>query len=94
MIPVYTICPLVMISWSNPTLEKMRMKKLPAIFALTALGGLAAAQPSVAPAPGELRISQDSLVHYVQWLSDDAREGRGTGEPGCEAAASWLAQEV
>ena len=36
-------------------------------------------------------ISPDSLIDDVKWLADDAREGRMTGSPGCEASAQWIA---
>jgi hypothetical protein len=40
---------------------------------------------------GRDRIEADSLMAHVRWLADDAREGRMTGSPGADAAASWIA---
>jgi peptidase M28-like protein/PDZ domain-containing protein len=47
--------------------------------------------PARASQSGLEAISGDSLVSDVRWLADDAREGRMTGSPGCEASAEWIA---
>jgi len=57
---------------------------------LTVLGLLAS--EATAAAPGTRLISADSLDAYGVWLADDAREGRFTGSPGCEAAGAWVAE--
>jgi Tol biopolymer transport system component len=36
-------------------------------------------------------ITKADLQHEVEWLADEKREGRMTGTPGAQAAASWLA---
>ncbi len=55
-------------------------------------GTAASASPAVAPASGQLLVSPDSLIESVRWLADDAREGRMTGSPGCEASAAYIAR--
>jgi len=47
-------------------------------------GEPAAAQPSAA----------DRVAADVAWLADDAREGRGVGTAGIDAAADWLAEQM
>jgi peptidase M28-like protein/PDZ domain-containing protein/PA domain-containing protein len=65
------------------------------IFVLAVLGLAGTslrAQGGDAPAKTGLDlISPDSLIEDVKWLADDAREGRMTGSPGCEASAQWIA---
>ena len=56
------------------------------ILASTVLVG-----PARAAQSGLEAISGDSLISDVRWLADDAREGRMTGSPGCEASANWIA---
>src|SRR3954465_3495221 len=53
------------------------------------VGGCRTAEPSPAPtaAPDADRILRD-----VAWLADDRLEGRGTGTPGNDSAAAWLAR--
>lgn len=64
------------------------------MFALLGLD-LGAASPALSresgPQDGRDLISPDSLMSYVRWLADDAREGRMTGSPGGKAAADWIA---
>jgi Tol biopolymer transport system component len=36
-------------------------------------------------------ISKTDLEHEVEWLADEKRDGRGTGTPGAQASAQWLA---
>ncbi|MDB4907667.1 MAG: peptidase [Gemmatimonadetes bacterium] len=52
---------------------------------------LAACRPTLgssAPlAPDSLRIRRD-----IEWLADDAREGRGTGSAGNDSSAAWIAR--
>jgi Tol biopolymer transport system component len=37
------------------------------------------------------KISEADLRHEVEWLADEARDGRMTGSPGAQATAHWLA---
>jgi Tol biopolymer transport system component len=37
------------------------------------------------------KISEADLRHEVEWLANEARDGRMTGSPGAQAAANWLA---
>lgn len=46
---------------------------------------------ATAPAP---EITAEELRGHVRWLSDDAREGRRTGEPGCYRAADYLVSKL
>jgi len=58
------------------------------VFTATALASLlpiSCARPRF-PAP-------DPWWAHVRWLADDARQGRGTGTPGYQAAADYVAQE-
>ena len=41
-------------------------------------------EPAIVPGPA------DAYMADVAWLADDAREGRGLGSPGLDAAADWL----
>jgi hypothetical protein len=54
-----------------------------------ALGTSLAHAQSAPPAPA----SVDRITHDVAWLADDAREGRGVGTAGLEAAAAYIAEE-
>ena len=64
------------------------------LFATTlSVVSFAGQRPEVSRAPGKLILSADSLISHVRWLSDDAREGRGTGFTGCDVAATWLADQ-
>jgi len=81
----------------HPSPPWIRVLVLPAALALVAAGFLLpgapapAAPAAVAPASGKLLVSPDSLIESVKWLADDAREGRMTGSPGCEASARYIA---
>jgi hypothetical protein len=55
------------------------------------VGAIVLVGPARASQSGLETISGDSLVSDVRWLADDAREGRMTGSPGCEASAQWIA---
>lgn len=46
---------------------------------------------ATAPAP---EITAEELSDHVRWLSDDAQEGRRTGEPGAYRAADYLAEHL
>ena len=39
-------------------------------------------------------FSQKSLIEHVRWLADPAREGRGIGTKGLEAAAEYVAEQL
>jgi Zn-dependent M28 family amino/carboxypeptidase len=68
------------------TLFARTLSVLVTIFALAAPLGQA---QSTAPSPESVqRITSD-----VAWLADDAREGRGVGTAGLEAAAAYVAEE-
>jgi len=54
-------------------------------------GAVVLVGPARASQSGLEAISGDSLISDVRWLADDAREGRMTGSPGCEASARWIA---
>ena len=78
---------------SDPSCRQSRLSPLVA-FILLGLGlGLASPAFSAESGPqdGADVISADSLISYVRWLADDAREGRMTGAPGGRAAANWIA---
>ena len=55
------------------------------------LGAVVLVVPARASQGGLEAISGDSLISDVRWLADNAREGRMTGSPGCEASAQWIA---
>ena len=55
-------------------------------LAIAVASGRAAAQPSPAPAADPARLRGD-----VATLAQDAWEGRGTGTPGNDSAATWIA---
>jgi Tol biopolymer transport system component len=40
------------------------------------------------------RSAADRMAADVAWLADDAREGRGVGTAGIDAAADWLAEQM
>jgi Tol biopolymer transport system component len=55
-----------------------------------------AASPKRSQTSGEAgtfspRITEADLRHEVEWLADEARDGRMTGSAGAQAAAKWLA---
>lgn len=39
-------------------------------------------------------IKAEELKNHVEWLSADAREGRMSGEPGCDAARDYIKREL
>jgi hypothetical protein len=47
-------------------------------------------EPALPPAPP---MDAGRIAADVTWLADDAREGRGAGTQGLEAAAAWLADQ-
>lgn len=51
--------------------------------------------PACAAAPGGVRpvVTVDELRAHVEWLADDAREGRRAGTEGERAAAAYVARE-
>jgi Zn-dependent M28 family amino/carboxypeptidase len=71
------------------------MKRLNALFAallLLALSQGAPAQRRAAPTPGA--INEQFLRAHIKYLSDDQLEGRGTGAPGGELAAKYIAAQL
>jgi Zn-dependent M28 family amino/carboxypeptidase len=78
-----------------------RTVALLAALALLASASGVAAQPGegtaagLSPAERQLtrRITVDAIKAYTMALADDAMEGRGTGQPGADKAARWLAAE-
>jgi Zn-dependent M28 family amino/carboxypeptidase len=72
-----------------PNATKYRRTVLLWIVAAVTVAPIARAQtaPSTAPAaPAVERVTQD-----LRWLADDAREGRGVGTDGLDAAAQYIA---
>jgi len=63
-----------------------RLLTLAAVLCPIAAGTLVAQTTSTAP-PSSARITQE-----VAWLADDAREGRGVGTAGLDAAADYIAK--
>jgi hypothetical protein len=61
--------------------------------ALLMLAGCAAWPPWQAPLPPAPPFDSARIADDVRWLADDAREGRGPGTAGLDAAAAWLAEE-
>ncbi len=61
--------------------------------ALLALAGCATWPPWERPLPPAPPIDAARIAADVRWLADDAREGRGAGTQGLDAAAAWLADE-
>jgi hypothetical protein len=59
--------------------------------ALFVLAGCAAWPPWERPLPPAPPIDAAEIAADVRWLADDAREGRGAGTQGLDAAAAWLA---
>ncbi len=64
----------------------------PAAAAL-ALAGCATWPPWERALPPAPPIDAARIAADVRWLADDAREGRGAGTQGLDAAAAWLAEE-
>jgi Tol biopolymer transport system component len=91
---------------AEPAAAVDRPSRSAAIPAATSAGAAPAAGPAGAGAtagaagPDGVLVAAppaDALVasrfkDEVRWLADPAREGRGIGSPGLEAAAQWLAQ--
>jgi hypothetical protein len=62
-------------------------------LALAALLGACAAPRTPGPsAEGPLQIDPARITRDVEWLADDAREGRGLGTHGIAAAAAYLSE--
>ena len=59
--------------------------------ALALAAGCAAWPPWEPPLPPAPPIDAARIEADVRWLADDAREGRGAGTRGLEAAAAWIA---
>jgi hypothetical protein len=60
--------------------------------ALVWLAACAAPAPLGERAPEPARLEAARIARDVAWLADDAREGRGLGTQGLDAAAQYLAQ--
>jgi Zn-dependent M28 family amino/carboxypeptidase len=71
------------------------MRKLLAIFSLAVASLLIAQNQSLsAPAKQSIEsIDSEKIRATVKYLSDDAFEGRGTGQKGGDKAADWIAQQ-
>ncbi|WP_428268809.1 M20/M25/M40 family metallo-hydrolase [Haliangium sp.] len=50
--------------------------------------------PTQTPAEALVPTAADRFIAAVRWLADDAREGRGVGTAGLDAAADWLAERL
>jgi hypothetical protein len=70
-----------------------RMRKPIALSTALALAACAAGRGPPAPA-AEGRIDAADALRDVAWLSDPAREGRGVGTAGGDAAARWVAERM
>jgi Tol biopolymer transport system component/Zn-dependent M28 family amino/carboxypeptidase len=64
----------------------------PGPAAPAAAAGAAGPDGVLAAAPPVDALIATHFKDEVRWLADPAREGRGIGSPGLEAAAQWLAQ--
>src|SRR5262249_21231987 len=71
-----------------------RMKKLSAVLLVT-LTSLVLAQPPSPLLPAEQKavnaVDAEKIRATVKYLSDDALQGRGTGQKGGDMAADWIA---
>jgi Zn-dependent M28 family amino/carboxypeptidase len=73
------------------------MKKLTAILFLAAMALFAADKQSGLPAAARQAmngIDSEKIRATVKYLSDDALEGRGTGQKGGDLAADWIAEQL
>lgn len=72
------------------------MRRLNALCAALLVAALSLSAPAqrraVAPAPSP--ISEQFLRAHIKYLSDDQLEGRGTGAPGGELAAKYIAAQL
>jgi Zn-dependent M28 family amino/carboxypeptidase len=72
------------------------MKRLNALFAalllLVLFTSVPAQRRAAPPAPGA--INEQFLRAHIKYLSDDQLEGRGTGAPGGELAAKYIAAQL
>lgn len=55
-------------------------------------GPLAAQSRSAGSLPPESRANAERMLGDIRYLSDDARGGRGTGDPGLDSAAEYVAR--
>lgn len=62
-------------------------------LAVTVLSPAARATPPVPPEEHSPDVTKAELVAWVKALSDDAMEGRESGEPGCDQASKMIAAE-
>ena len=72
------------------------MKNLFAVLFLTVASGLGAQTQTALPAAAEKvmnAIDSEKIRATVKYLSDDALEGRGTGQKGGDLAADWIAAQ-
>lgn len=72
------------------------MKKITAILFLAAASLLAAQNKSGLPATAQQAmnsIDSEKIRATVKYLSDDALQGRGTGQKGGDMAADWIAEQ-
>src|SRR5215212_6649145 len=72
-----------------------RLNSLLTILLIAALPATSMAQKRRAPStasPGP--ISESTLRAHIKFLSDDQLEGRGTGAPGGELAAKYIAAQL
>jgi Zn-dependent M28 family amino/carboxypeptidase len=72
------------------------LKQLLGVLALLmlALSSGALAQRRAAPTPASGPINEQFLRAHIKYLSDDQLEGRGTGAPGGELAAKYIAAQL
>jgi Zn-dependent M28 family amino/carboxypeptidase len=72
---------------------RRRLTSLLAAFLVAALSVSALAQRRMASAPAG-PINEDFLRAHIKFLSDDQLEGRGTGAPGGELGAKYIAAQL
>ena len=71
------------------------MRRLPLVLVVALLvgSGVAQAAPPLPPEEHVPYVTKGELEAWVKALSDDALEGRESGEPGCDKASEWIATE-
>lgn len=72
------------------------MKKFAAVLLLSAASLIAAQDRGALPAAAQQAmngIDSEKIRATVKYLSDDALEGRGTGQKGGDKAADWIAEQ-
>ncbi len=71
----------------------MSLRPLAIAAALLAASGVVRAAPPLPPDEHLPEVTKAELQQWVRFLSDDALEGRESGEPGCDRASELIAFE-